>query len=567
MRDHRVKGQPLPASGEDVLADPRWEVLASGGATPEEVASLRAWAERSTAARAAWEMFQPVDDVRSDGLAAGVLRVLRERDAKARDVRDDGPLLGGRYRLSKRLQRGAMTSRWEAEDTVSGQIVAIKGPTWWEPRAGEEHPLMREAKVLACVPHPNILSLLHVGTTAEGAPFLVMPGLHGKLLSKLLKSKERLGPALAVRIAREVASALAALHEARFVHGALHPSNIFLHRGAARNLVSLVDLDVCKDLGESRAVVEPVMAGAKIGSIPHPSPEQIRGQRDLDERSDVWSLGILLYRMLTGTRPFPGSMIEVFASILTRRVPSPSSTYPDVPPLLDAFVQRCTAMKREERIQSAAEAQVSLSTIETELSMDLAEHSDAPRQCPHCGFPNAPIDPHCGMCDSRLGPSPLEFILRSGRARLIQASDSHIEGFAAGGVSLGPLPASTSWPTPSSEMTPRRALAGFLVSDEGDPNGKLWPLYQGQNMIGRADTGQQVDVEIPHDTVDTHHATIECEDGRFILTDLGSKNGTFHNDEAIGSNGRREIRDGDEIRFGGLSVIARIVVSVWVSSQ
>jgi pSer/pThr/pTyr-binding forkhead associated (FHA) protein len=101
----------------------------------------------------------------------------------------------------------------------------------------------------------------------------------------------------------------------------------------------------------------------------------------------------------------------------------------------------------------------------------------------------------------------------------------------------------------------RRALAGFLVSFQDDPMGKFWPLYQGKNTIGRAETGQDVDVAIGHGTTSTHHASIECEGARFTLADLGSTNGTFHNEEAIGFQGRRDLRDGDKVRFGGYSTI------------
>jgi pSer/pThr/pTyr-binding forkhead associated (FHA) protein len=101
----------------------------------------------------------------------------------------------------------------------------------------------------------------------------------------------------------------------------------------------------------------------------------------------------------------------------------------------------------------------------------------------------------------------------------------------------------------------RRPLAGFLVSFQDDPLGKFWPVFQGRNLVGRAETGQEVDVPIGHGTTSTNHATIEADGGRLTLSDLGSTNGTFHNEEPIGFQGRRELRDGDKIRFGGFSVI------------
>jgi FHA domain len=125
-----------------------------------------------------------------------------------------------------------------------------------------------------------------------------------------------------------------------------------------------------------------------------------------------------------------------------------------------------------------------------------------------------------------------------------------------------PPPARPQTPVPAKPAVPsagpsegRRALAGFLVSFQDDPLGKFWPLWQGKNTIGRADTGQKVDIEIAHGTTSTHHATVEFEGNRAVLSDLGSTNGTFHNEEAIGFQGRRELRDGDKIRFGGFSVM------------
>lgn len=118
-----------------------------------------------------------------------------------------------------------------------------------------------------------------------------------------------------------------------------------------------------------------------------------------------------------------------------------------------------------------------------------------------------------------------------------------------------PPPQMGAQPPPAQNVKERRALAGFLVSYQDDALGKFWPLWQGKNGVGRADTGQKVDIEIAHGTTSTHHATIECDPQRFLLSDLGSTNGTFHNEEAIGFQGKRDLHDGDKIRFGGYSVM------------
>jgi hypothetical protein len=130
---------------------------------------------------------------------------------------------------------------------------------------------------------------------------------------------------------------------------------------------------------------------------------------------------------------------------------------------------------------------------------------------------------------------------------------------------MGPPPSAIGQAPPNSKGVDqggqRRALAGFLVSYQDDMYGKFWPLWQGKNEIGRADTGQKVDIEIAHGTTSTHHAYVECDPQRFVLQDQGSTNGTFHNEEAIGFQGKREVRDGDKIRFGGYSVMVVNVVS------
>jgi len=134
-------------------------------------------------------------------------------------------------------------------------------------------------------------------------------------------------------------------------------------------------------------------------------------------------------------------------------------------------------------------------------------------------------------------------------------------GMPMGAPLRPPNPAMVPQPQEGAVAEGRRALAGFLVSYQDDPLGKYWLLWQGKNSIGRSETGAKVDIEIAHGTTSTHHATIECDAERFILGDLGSTNGTFHNEEAIGFQGRRELRDGDRIRFGGYSVMVVNVVA------
>jgi len=115
--------------------------------------------------------------------------------------------------------------------------------------------------------------------------------------------------------------------------------------------------------------------------------------------------------------------------------------------------------------------------------------------------------------------------------------------------------AAAAAPAPGAEEGGQRQLVGFLVSFQDEPAGRFWPLYKGRNSVGRADTGQHVDIPIAHGTTSTNHAAVDAEGSKTTLSDLGSTNGTFHNEEAIGFQGNRDLRDGDKVRFGGYSVV------------
>lgn len=129
-----------------------------------------------------------------------------------------------------------------------------------------------------------------------------------------------------------------------------------------------------------------------------------------------------------------------------------------------------------------------------------------------------------------------------------------LDGMQIGGA---PMPATSAMagfgeaPTP----TGARRLVGFLISYQENPLGEFWPIYEGNNVIGRAETGQAVDIPIAHGTTSTTHASIECDTNRMTLVDLGSTNGSFHNEEALGPQGRRGLRDGDKVRFGAFSAV------------
>ena len=271
-----------------------------------------------------------------------------------------GDVLSGKYRLEQEIGKGAMGAVWSAFDHALNRRVALKAIL---PQAREQltndlrHRLLREARACGKLRHRHIVRIFDVGETPEGEPFLILELLHGQTLADRLKEKRRIEPAMAAHIAAEVASGLAVAHAAHVIHRDLKPANIFLHREEGMpedTFVSKVlDFGVCKSLDSVDSVA--TQTGTAVGSPAYMSPEQVGMRKDIDHRTDLWSLGIVLFEMLTGARPFSGSVHEVIRNILLTPVPPPSSKVRDVPPELDAIVARCTAGKREARYANADE--------------------------------------------------------------------------------------------------------------------------------------------------------------------------------------------------------------------
>jgi serine/threonine-protein kinase len=268
-----------------------------------------------------------------------------------------GNLIGGRYRVTRRIGAGAIGVVWEAEDTQSERRVALKQVL----HAAPEHQrrLLKEARVCQRLSHPNIIEVLDVGQTERGVPFLVMPLLSGETIAEMLVRKRKLAVPLAARIARDIANALDAAHEEGIIHRDLKPANVFIHRAdkSESPIVKVLDFGVCKDVNAKTTVL--TAQGHVIGSPAYMSPEQVKGM-ELDARTDIWSLGVLLFEMITGVRPFRGQGVELFVNILGAEVPTISQLVRSAPEGLASLVSQCLTRDRDRRINSATEVAAAL---------------------------------------------------------------------------------------------------------------------------------------------------------------------------------------------------------------
>jgi serine/threonine protein kinase len=281
-----------------------------------------------------------------------------------------GNVIGGKYRLVRLLGEGAMGEVWAAVNELTGGSVAVKLLRHHSDELRAR--LFREARACGKLKHKNVIVVHDVGETAEGEPFLVMELLSGETLAEHLARTRRLRQQPAARIARDVARALAVAHEAGVIHRDLKPANIFLHReaGSDEAVVKVLDFGVSKTLDRS----ELTKHGVAVGSPAYMSPEQAGASRALDHRTDIWSLGVVLFQLLAGKKPFEGDALQLFVKILTEPIPVVSQFVRNVDPALVSVVSRCLERDLAARIGSAEE----LVAILDRFAQPAAEAPSAP---------------------------------------------------------------------------------------------------------------------------------------------------------------------------------------------
>lgn len=264
----------------------------------------------------------------------------------------------GPYRVLEALAAGGMGVVFRAEDPGLQRQVALKTmqPSLSINPYFKER-FLREARAAAALKHPNIVTIYQVGDD-RSTPFLAMEFLEGEALDARLAREHRLPILEAIRIAREVAVGLTAAHAKGLVHRDVKPSNIWLE--GEKGHVKILDFGVARAAGELPQLTP---AGAIIGTPAYMAPEQARSEgTQVDGRSDLFSLGCVLYRMSTGSMPFKGAdAIEIISALALHTPPSPLSLNPQMPPVLSDLIMWMLAKKPENR---PATAQVVVDCLE-----------------------------------------------------------------------------------------------------------------------------------------------------------------------------------------------------------
>jgi serine/threonine protein kinase len=279
----------------------------------------------------------------------------------------DGSVLPERigvYAIVSDIGRGGMGRVYLGRDTQLQRDVAIK--VMHAHRAGDQSArqrFLKESRATASVDHPHIVTIYQVGEH-DGLPYIVMQRLQGVTLQEYREGVGRMPLPESLRIAREIATGLAAAHARNLIHRDIKPGNIFLEGSDRR--VKIIDFGLAIDAVDSNTKI--TTDGSIVGTPAYMSPERVNEQT-IDAQSDIFSLGVILYEMLSGQLPFEGdSLVKTLMAIARGEAKPVSTISPDVPEGVSGLVMRLIAPDKADRPASAAAVADMIATLEKSLT-------------------------------------------------------------------------------------------------------------------------------------------------------------------------------------------------------
>jgi len=279
-----------------------------------------------------------------------------------------GTTLSGRYLVTRKVGQGGMGAVYEATHTLINKRVAVK--VLLEKYAQREAIIARlkqEAQLASSVGNEHIIDITDFGTTEDGRTFVVMEFLEGESLAECLARETRLPEQRILKIVSQSASALAAAHAKGIVHRDIKPENLFLLKRRDQDFVKVVDFGISKSLRSSSEEEEQprlTQTGMVLGTPLYMSPEQARGDDELDARVDIYALGVIMYEAATGRVPFMGNnYLSVISQVLNEEPTPLREQRPELSEEFEAVVLRAMSKDRSERYASANDMLVHLNAL------------------------------------------------------------------------------------------------------------------------------------------------------------------------------------------------------------
>ncbi|MBI5537592.1 MAG: serine/threonine protein kinase [Deltaproteobacteria bacterium] len=280
-----------------------------------------------------------------------------------------GTVVSGRFRVERKLGEGGMGAVYAAFNITTNRPVALKvmHPEY-AAKKDVVRRFLREAKAATAITHPNVIEVLDVVDGEHGEPVMVMELLSGEALDALLERRGALSLGEVARIMTPVVSAVGAAHARGIIHRDLKPENIFLTKlGDGTTKPKVLDFGIAKildptQINEGMTKSGATRTGSMLGTPYYMSIEQACGEKDIDHRSDIWSIGVILYTMLAGKRPYEGENYgQILKALMTDTPPSIGSLVSDLPADVAEIVDRCIARPRDKRPSDLREVYAVLS--------------------------------------------------------------------------------------------------------------------------------------------------------------------------------------------------------------
>jgi len=262
-----------------------------------------------------------------------------------------GTFVDGKFRVEERIGIGGMAAVYRAEQVHLGRPVAMK--VLLRRHRSEGRRFYQEARLAMSIRHPNVVRTFDRSILPDGMPYMVMELLEGDTLGERLRDEGALPVDEAVTIAEQMLRALSAAHALGVIHRDLKPDNVFLTGGAEELHATLIDFGISRALDD--AMPRMTLRGTTLGTPEYISPEQARGENDVDQRTDLWSAGVVLYECLTGRLPFgTGDDLERLLVSILRHAPEPPGRFsPEIPASLETVVLTALEKRPRDRYRTA----------------------------------------------------------------------------------------------------------------------------------------------------------------------------------------------------------------------